>query len=233
MSAASAYRTLLPVAVCCATLASPAAAVVALPPGASLPLAPSADGYVQFNGVLGYEVNTTSPIMGTVRSGNSNVRNTIYEFDLGAIPNGSIIDAVSLFVTTSQTLSNSGSQASVSFVGFAGDGVVSTADHENEVAGTALATELFTVGTVSGTLLEIDLGSAGVDLVRSLLGSDLLTLRSQTVNFVSFAIASLEHPSLASASLVVDYTPIPLPGALVLFAPAALGLWTRRRRASS
>lgn len=234
MPAASAYRTLLPMALLCATLASPVAAIVALPPGASLPLAPSADGYVQFNGVLGYEVNTTSPIVGTARAGANNVRDAIYEFDLGGIPDGSVIDAVTLFVTTSLTISNSnGNPASISLFGYAGDGIVDSTDHRNITAGNALTSRDFALGTVSGTLLEIDLGSAGIGLVQSLLGSDLLSLRSQTVDFVSFSTASLEHPSLAAASLVIDYTPIPLPGALVLFAPAALGLWTRRRRASS
>ncbi|MEX2479331.1 MAG: hypothetical protein WD928_00575 [Gammaproteobacteria bacterium] len=233
MSAATASRTLLPIALFCAALSDPASAIVALPPGANLSLAPNADGYVQFNGPLGYELNTTSSVLGTVRSGANNVRNSVYEFDLGAIPNTATIDAVSLFITTSQTISNtSGSEASVSFVGFAGDGVVSSTDHQNETAGSALTTEAYAVGTASGTLLQIDLGSAGVDLVQSLLGSDLLTLRTQTVDFVTFNIASLEHPSLAAAALSIDYTPIPLPGALGLFAPAAFGLWMRRRRAS-
>lgn len=229
MSAATATRTLLPSALFCAALSGPAAAIVALPPGANLSLSPNVDGYVQFNGVIGYEVNTDSSVLGTVRSGANNVRNSIYEFDLGAIPTTATIDAVSLFVTTSQTISNVGSQASVSFVGFAGDGAVTIADHENTTTGTALATEVYAVGTASGTLLEIDLGSAGVGLVQSLLGSALLTLRSQTVDFVTFNVASLEHPSLAGAALSIDYTPIPLPGTLGLFAPAVLGLCARRR----
>jgi hypothetical protein len=221
MSAAQASRPLLAAALLCTALASSAATVA---------LSPTVDGFVEFNGSLPNSPDLDASFTATRRDGVNNVRNAIYEFDLASIPDGSTIDAVRLYLTLSSPIVNSaGGNASITFVGYAGDGAVTAADHQNTTAGTTLTTQNFAVGTVAGTLLEIDLGAAGSSLIESLLLGDLLTMRTQTVDGVTFNVASLEHATLASALLVVDYTPIPVPAALGLFAPAIFGLWAGRR----
>ena len=72
-------------------------------------------------------------------------------------------------------------------------------------------------------------------VAMALYPAELLTLRMQTVNFVIFSVASLEHGVLSPAALVVEYemAPVPLPPAATLFTPvmAAFFVACHRRAA--
>lgn len=209
---------------------------LALDFGPPITLAPSADGQVQYSGVLGYSVDTTGSAVTTVRSGGNNVLDGVFEFDLGAIADDATIIGVRLRLTTNQLISNTQPTATVRFHGYAGDGVVDADDHQNLTGGTLLSSAVLPAGPgnspPAGTQLEFDLGGLGITLVQSLLGTDRLTIRMQTENFVTFSVASLEHGSRAPAALLVDVlpAPVPLPPAALLLAPAATLLLRRRRR---
>jgi len=223
MSAARRFRPTLAAALLCTAVMSSAA---------TLELTPAVDGYVEFNGGTAYGSTDSGNFTVTRRDGINNVRNAIYEFDLTGLPDGSTIDAVRLYLTLNSAIQNTaGGNANITFVGYAGDGAVTESDHQNTTAGTTLTSEEFVVGTLAGTLLEIDLGAASLSLIESLLPGEMLTLRTQTVDGVTFNIASLENAAgLFPALLAIDYTPVPLPGALGLLAPAIFGLWVSRRR---
>lgn len=223
MSAAQRSRPTLAAALLCTAVASSAATV---------DLTPTVDGHVDFNGGTAFAVFDTGNFTITHRDGINNVRNAVYEFDLASLPDGSTIDAVRLYLTLNSAIQNTaGGNASITFSGYAGDGAVTVADHQNTTAGTTLTSKEFVVGTLAGTLLEIDLGAASLSLIENLLPSDLLTVRTHTVDGVTFNIASLENGAgRAPALLVIEYTPVPLPGALGLFVPALVGLWASRRR---
>ena len=63
-----------------------------------------------------------------------------------------------------------------------------------------------------------------------LLASNALTLRTSTDNFATFSVASLEHATRSAVALEIEFTPVPLPGAWLLFGAATLGLTKRRRQ---
>ena len=131
-------------------VAGNAQAIVVVP---STTLAPSADGAVQSTGILGYEVFTAGTSVVASRSGGNNVRNAIFEFALG-IPSGSVIHGARFDFTLAGTISNTDPVSPVSFYGYAGDGLITADDHQNNTAGTLLATVDFATSTTAGTPLQ-------------------------------------------------------------------------------
>lgn len=192
-------------------------------------LMPTVDGAVQSSGVLGISIQDNESNR-TSRSGGNNVRNAVYEFDLSSLPADAIITGASFNVTTRLIVSNvSNNPRDITFVTYAGDGVITEADYQGNTAGNIARVESGLVGAPNGTDLSIALDGIA-DLQAAVDGSGLLTLRSQTVNFVTFSVHSLEttFTGVTLPTLSITYIPAPATAALLLAGvmPAA-----RRRRA--
>ena len=190
----------------------------------------SVDGDVQRT-AIGFNVDTTDDIVTTLRSGGNNVINGVYEFDLAGLPAGATITSATLKLTLRQGISNIGSTADVFFSAFPGDGVIDASDHLLNTTGIAVADETYGVGAAgpaAGTILSIpfDVITPIQDALDAV-GSDYVTVRSETVDFVNFAIHSLETTNSTAAlpTLSVEY--VPEPTSLMLLSLA--GLLIRRR----
>lgn len=212
-----------------------AALACALPASADtgITINASADGAVQFSGVLGFSVDDTGTQITTSRSGGNNVRHGVYEFPIGSIPAGSTITSATLHLTTQGLLSNVGSaDADLFFHAYAGDGVITDSDHGNNTAGTLVAEETYATGgggVPGGTTLDISFDDIAV--LQNALdgGATHLSVRSQTVNFVTFRVFSLEGGVGAPIFPQLDVTYVPTPSTAVLLGFGGV-LAVRRRR---
>ena len=98
-------------------------------------LMPTVDGAVQSSGVLGISIQDNESNR-TSRSGGNNVRNAVYEFDLSSLPADAIITGASFNVTTRLIVSNVGNNPrDITFVTYAGDGVITEADYQGTPTG--------------------------------------------------------------------------------------------------
>ena len=196
----------------------------------TLTIPATADGRVQFSGALGFTTTDNQPTILTQRSSGNNVGNGIFEFDLGVLPNGAIVTGATLQLTTAGLISNTGATADVSFYGAAGDGLITDDDHANNSAATLLTTETYPTGSTIavGTLLEIPFPD--VTALQAVLdgpATDFFRVRSETVNFVSFNVHSLESTAdVVKPSLALTW--IPEPATLSLLGLGLLGLCRRR-----
>jgi hypothetical protein len=189
----------------------------------------SVDGDVSYNGVLGFTVDDADDRVTTSRSGGNNVRNGIYEFSLGGLPADAIVQSATLKVTTAGLISNTGPTADVSFHGYTADGAITEADHALNSAATLVASETYPTGGAGvpiGTVLDIDL----VDLMplQDAVGSDYFGVRSETVNFVSFSVHSLETGNSTAMVPTLEVTFVPEPSTALLAALGMLGVLRRR-----
>ncbi len=195
-------------------------------------LSPAADGDVVFQGAIGYTVDGTDVRVSTSRSGGNNVRHGVYEFDLASLPAGIEVTRARLLLTTASLISNTGATAEVNFLSFAGDGTITQNDHGDFTLGTLVAAEVYPTGSTIpvGTTLTIELDDTM--LIESIANGDVsgtFGIRSETVNFVTFSIASLENSDQAAPRLVIDY--IPSPGTASLAFLGGITLLRRRRSA--
>ena len=198
-------------------------------------IAASVDGAVQSSGVLGLSV-FDEVINRTLRSGGSNIRHSIYEFDLSTIPTGSTLNSASLNLTTAALISNTGSVADVDFLAFTGDGTITTADFAESAI--QVASEAFTAGGAgppSGTQLTVSFSNLSpLQSVIDDAGSNFAAVRTETVNFVTLQIHSLENTgSFDVPTLNFDFTPAVVPEPTSLSMLVFAGVFTasiRRRR---
>lgn len=207
-------------ACCAAAFASP------------ITIKPTVDGAVQYSGVLGYSVadedrNRTS------MSGGNNVRDSVYEFDLSALPAGATITGATLYLTTAGLVSNTSGTADISFYGYTGDGAITEDDHGNLTPATQIAAETYATGgsgVAIGTELMIPLTDlAPLQAAYDDAGSDYFALRSETVSFVTFTVHSLENTvSTADVDPRLEITYVPEPASLVMLGLPLL--WLLRRR---
>ncbi len=217
-------RTCVPAACVAASSLAVSAATASI----TIDLMPTSDADVQSSGVLGVSVEDNESNR-TARSGGNNVRNSVYEFDLSSLPADAVITGASFNVTTRLIVSNVGSAAAdVTFVTYAGDGVVTTADYQGNTAGNVAAIASDLVGTSAGTDVSIALDSLA-DLQAAVDGSGLLTLRSQTVNFVTFSVHSLETTFTGVTLPTLSITYIPAPATAALLLGGVLPMARRRR----
>ncbi|MEM1422401.1 MAG: hypothetical protein AAGH64_00200 [Planctomycetota bacterium] len=213
-----------------AALSAPALAGTSI----SADLLASADGAVQFSGVLGFEALTDGPSISTRRSGGNNVRHGVFEFDLSSIPAGATITGATLRLTTAGLISNTGGNpADIEFFAWAGDGAVTEGDHGDQPMpeGSLVADESYpSDGTIPiNTLLDIPFDSLAE--LQGALDADapFLSVRSQTFNFATFNVHSLEtdNSAVLRPTLVVEY--VPSPGGVALAALVSCAGARRRR----
>ena len=193
------------------------------------------DGWVQSSGVVGLSTSDSDPMFSTSRSGGNNVRHGVYEFSLATIPTGVTITSATLKLTTSRFISNTGGNpGEISVYGFTGDGSITTADFgtdPNPAATTSFGSFPSGVGagsTPSGSILDFDFSELTSITAANASGSDIMGLRTQTISFVDFQIAAMEHPTLTGPTLEVTY--IPEPSSVLLLTLAGLAGLKHRRR---
>ena len=83
-----------------------------------------ADGRVQSSGVLGQELFTSEEDVATRRSGNSNISDGLFEFDLSALPGDANLVSAEIIFRTAAAITNTNSSAEVEFFGFTGNGSI-------------------------------------------------------------------------------------------------------------
>lgn len=193
-----------------------------------------ADGRVQSSGVLGQELFTAEEDILTLRSGNSNISDGLFEFDLSALPADAKLISAEILFRTAAAITNTGSSAPVEFLGFTGNGILELSDEG--AAATSLGTIDFTTSVANDT--NIMATFSNLTSIESVLGDtnadDFFTLRSETINFVTFSVDSLEStdPNAAPAILRLTYetSAVPEPSSMAFFAFGTVGLLFRRRR---
>ncbi len=174
-------------------------------------------------------VDTTSTVIEVVQSGGL-VNNGVMVFDLSSIADGATISSVSLAITLNRFVSNTGGNpGAVDIFAYGGDAAVTIDDYSG---GTQVFDGSTPNGGTSGDVRSFALSNMA--LFEGLLAGDLLTLRMETDSFASIQFASLEHGTLAPATLSVNYElvgDVPLPAALPMLAMglAGLGVMARRR----
>lgn len=193
---------------------------------ATITLTPIVDGEIHQT-AAGQTVDTSLESITTSMSGPNNVKRGVFGFDLSNIPEGAMINSVTLKLTTSALISNVGSTATISFLGYGDESV--NVDLGDWNAGSLVATETYNTGgaTPIGTVLCIDIDD--VDTIQELIdgnnfansGSGITnpySIRTQTENFVTFRVLSNEGGSLDVSAgpilqphLVIDFTASPVP----------------------
>ena len=192
-----------------------------------------ADGTIKSAGVLGVSADTTSVSTLTARSGGSNINHAVYLFDLSAIPRSETIESASVELTTASLISNTNDTAAVKIYGFGSDETIRPNDFDQPAseASLLLATETFPTGATNSppinTVLTIPFTNLSpLEITRS--GNQTLMLRSETENFVTFRIHSLENElDQRGATLVVKTVPEPDSS---LFFAAIISIACLRRR---
>lgn len=190
------------------------------------------DGRIQSSGVLGETLFTDGMTVRTSRSGGSNISVGLFEFDLSTIPAGSVITGADILLRTGGLVSQVGTNpAPVSFMAFSGNGMLDLLDFD------AVATVLAEVdlrGTGNNADLVIPAGTLAPfqNALDDADPTDFVTLRTETVNFVSFQVDSLETTATDAvpARLRLTYTPVPEPASALLFLIGGLGMLAKRRR---
>jgi hypothetical protein len=193
-----------------------------------------ADGRVQFSGALGHELFTAEEDILTLRSGNSNQSDGLYEFDLAAMPADADIISAEIIFRTAAAVTNTSTSAPVEFFGFVGNGSLELSDEA--AAATSLGTIDFT--TAVGNDTEISAAVANLVPIETVLGDgnldDFFTLRSETINFVTLNVDSLESsdPNAMAATLRLTYetSAVPEPSSMAIIGLGVFGFVLRRRR---
>jgi len=192
------------------------------------------DGEIDSAGALGVTADTTQASIRTSRSGNNNIHHGAFVFDLSVIPAGALIDSVDFQVTTAGLIANTSATATVEFHGFASDNVIDASDFDSPTSSvsTLFASETFPTGAGGsppiGSVLSVPLSTTAFQsLVDG--NNNYMTLRSETVSFVTFHVQSLENTvGAAPPTLVVNTTSVPEPSALTMMLTLVVGVGVLR-----
>jgi hypothetical protein len=166
-----------------------------------IPLVTINDAGIQSSGVNGITVFDANESVQTSMSGGSNIRRGSFVFDLSSVPSGTTVSSAALRFVTTNLISNTAATATVEFHGFASDNIIDDDDFDNPVStsGTLLANPTYATnlnGPDEGSPLTISLAG----------GSDFFSVRSETFNFATFLVASLENTQdRAAAELIINY----------------------------
>lgn len=170
----------------------------------------SSDGFVQHSGSNGRSAATDSTEISTRRSGGNNIRHGLFEFDLRELyfPAGASIQSAFLQFELTQLISNTQDEAEVAFYGYASDGVLDVSDFDTPSASDVnrVATEIFPARSLSpsvGTLLTVEFDHLASLTDALTQGERYFTVRSETVNFVTFEVGALENVTTVPPSLVI------------------------------
>ena len=171
----------------------------------------STDSVIHDQGALGFQIITDGTVIQTSRSGGSNDRRGMFEFDISAVPSSLTLSSAALQVVTTQLIANTGSTATVDFIGYEGDGIIEETDFDSPVANVSNTLRSVTFdtggnGPPEGSPLNIFFDNL-LPLQQAISsGASNFTIRSQTVNFVTFQIAALENmDNFGAAQLVLNY----------------------------
>lgn len=193
-----------------------------------------ADGRVQSSGVLGQELFTSEEDVATRRSGNSNISDGLFEFDLSALPGDANLVSAEIIFRTAAAITNTNSSAEVEFFGFTGNGSIELSDEG--AAATLLASVDFTTSVGNDT--TISAAFSNLTAIESVLSDgnsdDFFALRTETVNFVTLSVDSLESSDVnaapATLRLTFETESVPEPSSMAFFGLGVLGFVLRRRR---
>ncbi len=193
-----------------------------------------ADGRVQSSGVLGKTLFTSQEGILTQRSGGNNISNGLFEFDLSSLPAGTTITGVNLLIRTSAGVSQIGGStnpAPVRFSAFKGNGMLEIIDDE-AVATLVANPNLRGTGNNTNLIVPFSTVSPVQAVINDADPTAYVTIRTETVDFVSFNVDSLESTSAdaVAAQLQVTFTAIPEPSALALCLLGGAGFVMRRHR---
>jgi hypothetical protein len=176
-------------------------------------------------------LSTDQELIETEMSGNRESR-SIFEYDLGPLPNGAIITGVT-FLGSFESISHlTQPDADFNLVAFTSDGVVSLSD----ATATGMAVGSVTVEETSAdTDFFVGMSPAALQSVISDADpNDFFTLRGETENFAVLNVYSREamQPGVTLPTLRINFLVIPEPSsaACAVSALAFLMPWCRRRR---
>jgi len=195
---------------------------------ATISIPASVDGAVQSSGVLGLSV-TNDTINSTLRSGGANIRQSIFEFDISTISSSALVTEAYFEFDTTTASNTGGNPVEFRIDGFVGDGVIGTGDFDsNEASGGDL---VYSGDLVTGSSANTSLSLQLTDLtsLQSAItsGEDYFGLRTETNNFATLGIRSLENTT--GADPVLRLVVVPEPSVSFLASFACLFLFRRRR----
>ena len=203
-------------------------------PAAVFQLPALADGFVQDSGALGLSSGDSDPTIRTSRSGGSNVRQGMYEFDLSSLPSGVTILSASFTMTTAGTVSDTDAAVSLRLDGYTGDGLITVADYDDlEASGGTLIASLdlpVGAGTPIGSEIVVPLTALAALEVAFSDPAQIFGIRTETTNFSTFTIHSTETANGAVQVPTLTITTIPEPTPSLLASASVALLLLRRKR---
>lgn len=193
-----------------------------------------ADGRAQYNGVNGYTLFLDQEDIQTSRSGPSNESDGMWEFDLASLPDDAVVTQAEVIFRTAAAITNTNATAPVEFFGFTGDGMIDLTDE----AASATLVSLVDFTTAIANDTEVSVEITNLAIIESVLSdgnsNDYFALRSETENFVTFRVDSLEStdPNAAAATLRLTYetSAVPEPSSLTFVGMVLVAGVLRRRR---
>ena len=170
------------------------------------------DGHIRFSGANGLSTVTDRESIQTSRSGGSNVQHGLFEFDLSLLEfsTDAIVESATVQFELVSLISNTSNSAEVAFYGFASDSIIEDSDFDNPspASSNLLKLQEFPAGAADsppvGDLLTIEFDNLQPIQDAISAGEQYLTIRSETVNFVSFRVGSLEHATAIAPKLDVE-----------------------------
>ena len=152
------------------------------------------DGAVQSSGALGLSV-VDDEFNATIRSGGSNIRQSVYEFNLAGIGTDRTVLGAYFEVDT-RAVSNTGTNPVILRLdGYIGDGSITVGDFDmgEAAGGTLLSNFSLVVGDSGSTSLALEILDFSPLQAAITNDEDYFGIRTETDNFAFFQVSSLEN----------------------------------------